>query len=442
MKITEGLRNIYFDSRTLNSRDYERGRKIFLYEGCAAMGIFSITSGAFLAGLANHMGASDEFNGIIGAIPALAGVVQILSSMVFEKLERRKFLISILCFCFRLLLGIIFLIPFIIKNVELRLSALCILYGISYSLAAFITPPASNWMIDLTPESIRGKYFALKDSYSLAFVTIITLVMGKVLDYFGDNKSLDYGYAIVGVVVILLTVMNFVFLSNIKEPIIKKMKTKISLKDTILSPWKNKEFRKIIVLFIIWNIALQIAGPFFSVYMVTKLKLTYTYIMIMGVLTSLVRVFIVAYWGKFADSRSWVACAKYSIGALAICHGLWMLVDKNSMGFLIPFLHIVGGIAWGGINISLFNIQFVFSPKEGRTMYLGLNAAVGGVLGFLSTIFGSVLLKLLQDLRLHIIFFDISNMQILFLLSGTMLFICALFIHFYIKDIIDPKGLA
>lgn len=435
MGLTEKIKKIYFNTSALHNRDYENGRRRFLYEGCASMGIFSITSGAFLAGLANHMGASDEFNGIIGAIPALAGVVQIFSSMVFEKLERRKFLISILCFIYRLMLGIIFLIPFMVKNTNLRLITLALMYGISYILASFITPPASNWIVDLTPESIRGKYFAIKDSYSLAFVTILTLIMGKVLDYCGGKNSADFGYAIVALVVIILTIMNFIFLSSIKEPIIKKMQTEISLRDVIFNPIRNKGFRNIIILFILWNIAFQIGGPFFSVYMVTKLKLSYTYIMLMGVLTSLVRVFIVVYWGKLADSFSWVACAKYSIGALAICHGLWTLVDQNSMGYLVPILNILGGIAWGGINISLFNIQFVYSPKEGRTMYLGLNAAIGGVLGFLSTMVGSVLLKLLQSFKVQILIFQISNMQILFLLSGTLLFVCAIYIHIFIKDI-------
>lgn len=438
MGLMERVKQVYFDHSDLHYKDYERGRKLFLFEGCAAVGIFSLTSGAFLAGLANQMGASDEFNGIIGAIPALAGVVQVFSSMVFEKLQRRKFLISILCLVFRFLLGFLFLIPFLIHNTELRLMLLAAIYGIAYSLAAFITPPASSWMIDLTPEGMRGKYFAMKDSYSLAFVTVITLVMGKVLDYFTDQHSANSGYAIIGIVVILLTVFNFIILSSIREPKIKQMKSEVSLKDTIMKPIQNKLFRKIIILFVIWNVALGIGGPFFSIYMVTKLKLSYTYIMLMGVLSSLVRVFIVVYWGKLADSRSWAIVAKYSIAALAVCHGAWSLVDRSSMNILVPILHILGGIAWAGINISLFNIQFVFSPKEGRTMYLGLNAAIGGLLGFFSTLLGSTLLKLLQNFRLNLGLSSIGSIQILFLLSGILLALCVVYIHVYIKEINEP----
>lgn len=435
MGLKDTINNIYFDRNPLKRIDFEKGRKLFTYEGCAAMGIFSITSGAFLAGLAEHLGASDEFNGIIGAIPALAGVVQIFSSLVFEKLEKRKFLISIMCFCYRFLLGLMFFIPFIIQNTNYRLIALASFYGLAYVLASFITPPASNWIVEMTPENIRGRYFAVKDSYSLAFVTIITLVFGKVLDSYKNNNSINEGYAIIGAVVIILTIINFIFISSIKEPLAKKMQGELKFKDVILNPMKNKEFRKIIILFILWNVGLQIAGPFFSVYMVTKLKLSYTYIMIMGVITSLVRVVLVVYWGKFADSRSWITSAKYSIAVLAICHGLWTIVDKNTMMVMIPLLHIIGGIAWAGINISLFNIQFVFAPKEGRTMYLGLNAAIGGALGFLSTVSGSLLLKMLGNFKMNLFFITIGSIQVLFALSGIIFLICAIYIHLYIKEI-------
>ena len=434
MKLLENFYNVYFNNKILHIKDYEKSRKLFIYEGCAAMGILSITSGAFLAGLAQHLGASDELNGIIGAIPFLVAVFQIYASLVFEKLERRKFLVSILCFCFRFLLGLMFLIPFLISNSNYRIIMLIVFCGTAYIIAAFTYPPVNTWMVDLTPENIRGKYFAQKDSYSLAFVTIATLVLGKILDNYRGNNSIDTGYGIVAVVVIILTITNFIFLSSIEEPMVKKMEIEIKLKDVIIIPLKNKDFRKIIILFILWSIAFQIAGPFFSVYMVTRLKLTYTYIMFMGVITSAVRVISVVYWGRFGDKRSWVSCTKYSICALALCNGLWTFVDVNSMLILVPLLHIIGGIAWAGINISLFNIQFLFSPRSGRTMYLAVNAAISGILGFISTIVGAVLLNLLQSLKFNLFMFSIGNIQILFAISSILLLLCASYVNIFIKD--------
>ncbi|MCM8711479.1 MFS transporter [Clostridium sp. SYSU_GA19001] len=434
MKFKQLLHKAYFNSSILNRRDYERGRKLFIFEGSTGMGVFFLTTGAFLSGLANYMGASDEFNGIIGAIPVFAGVAQMFSSLVFEKLHRRKFLISLLCLIFRLLLGIMFFIPLFTSNTALRLALLAVIYGLAYSLSAFITPALSNWLIDLTPVNIRGNYLARKDAFSLAFITVITFVLGKMLDIFKQNNNEISGFVILGLIIIFLGVSNFGFLTYIKEPVIEKINNDIKLKHIFIKPVKDKKFRLIIILFITWNIALQIAGPFFSVYMVTRLNLSYMYIMVMGVISSLVRMFIVPIWGRIADNKSWVTCTKYSIGLLAVCHFLWLFVNNITVIFLVPLLHVIGGMAWAGINIALFNIQFLFSPKEGRTMYLGLNAAVGGLLGFLSTIVGSRILTLLGDNGVTFFNFNFSNMQILFSISGILLTICTLYINLFIKE--------
>jgi hypothetical protein len=433
MNLRDKIKQVYFDETQLTYKDYEKSRNYFLYEGSAAVGIFSLTSGAFLAGFANYMGASDQFNGIIAAIPALAGIIQIFSSIVFEKLKHRKFLISISSFAFRLLLGIMFFIPIFIQGSLARLISLAGMYGFAYLIASFISPPASNWMVDLTPDDMRGRYFAKKDAYSLAFVTVLTLVMGKVVDIFRMYNNEFGGFISIAVVVLILTCVDFYFMSKVKEPIEHKVDMTISVKNTFFVPLKNKGFRKVIILFIIWNIAFQIGGPFFSVYMVTGLKLNYTYIMIVGVVSSLSRVFSAKPWGKLADHKSWFFVTKLSIGLLAITHASWFFVNSITMWILIPLLNVIAGVAWCGINIALFNIQFLFAPKEGRTMYLGANAAIGGVIGFISTIIGSYLIELFKNYNTHIGVFSISNMQYIFAISGVLLLVCVLYVNFFMK---------
>ena len=103
MSIKNAINKIYIENKALTSRDFVNSRRYFIYEACTAIGITSLTSGAFLAGFASYMGAADNFNGIIGAIPAAAGVIQMFSSIIFEKLEKRKFLISLGSILYRIL---------------------------------------------------------------------------------------------------------------------------------------------------------------------------------------------------------------------------------------------------------------------------------------------------------------------------------------------------
>ncbi|HEY5560818.1 MAG TPA: MFS transporter [Clostridiaceae bacterium] len=430
------IKKVYFSKEKMKNHDFINSRKLYIYEGSFATGIMALTSGAFLAGFAKYMGASDQFNGIVAAIPAFAGIIQILSPVIFEKLEHRKLLICILSICFRMLLSAMVLIPIAFSQTGLRLGSLAIIYTLAYILGSFIGPPVGNWIIDLTPEHIRGNYCAVKDMYALLFMTVLTLFCGKLLDYFKYIDKEYNGFLIIGAIAFVMTIIHFFIISSIKEPMAHKSSFHIDLKKAITEPFANKQFRKIIIFSALWNIGFCMANPFFSVYMVANLKLDYTYIMIVGVVSTLVRVSTTKLWGRFADRNSWFLSTKLSIAMVAIAHSTWFFINPQTMWVLIPVAYIIGGFAWAGVNISIFNIQFQYAPKDGRTMYVGTSAAIGGLLGFTSSIIGSIILSIVGTKIIKLGIFAISNMQIIFAISGIALFICAIYIHYFIKQVV------
>lgn len=428
------LRDVFYSTKTFEERDYANGRNMSIFEGCTARSIYNLTSGAFLAGYASFLGADDAFNGIIGAIPVLAGVVQLFSPIYFEKLEKRKLQVMILNFLHRFILGLMVFIPLIAFDRMPRLLLLSTIYFIAYLAVSFASPAASGLLIDLTPENIRGRYFGSRESYLIAVGTIFALVLGRVMDAFKAGGNEYGGFVVMFSVILLLSFANLFFWSRIKEPPIKRNKKMFRVKQIITIPLKSAGFKKIITFFVLYNIGLQVGGPFFSVYMVTGLKLDYTYIMLMSMLSTIMNVILVRVWGKFADSKSWDFVLKYSIMLLGITHFTWLFVNHSTAFLLVPVLHIVGGVAWAGIGISTFNIQFIYSPEEGRTVYIGFNAALGGLMGFMGTLAGSVLLVIFEGQGLHISSFKLGGMQMLFSISGILLILSAVYAHFFIKQ--------
>ena len=434
MKIGAIFNSIYFSNEPLTEKDYKKSRTFSIFEGGSARTIFSLTSGAFLAGFASYLGAGDSFNGVIGAIPVLAGIIQIISPIVFEKMEKRKQIAGILSLLHRLLLGFMVFIPFLAKGQTARLALVAVIYFISYLAVSFINPAVSGWLIDLVPDNIRGRYFGIRESYALGVATVFTLVMGRVMDMFKDNGNEYGGFIVMFSFVLVLALGNFVFLLLMKEPPVKRHKTELNLRKVITIPLEDNKFRKIVLLFIFWNIGVQIGGPFFAVYMVTGLKLNYTYIMAVSMLGTLTNALLVRQWGRMADRKSWVVVIKFSILILAVTHSVWFFINPSTAFILVPLMHVAGGVAWAGIGISAFNIQFIYSPEEGRTVYIGFNAALSGLIGFVSTLLGSALLILFNGLRISISGFTIGSMQIVFAISGILLAVCAAYIHFFITQ--------
>jgi Na+/melibiose symporter-like transporter len=428
------IRSTYYSEEPLNGKDYIRSRKFSILEGCTARTVFNLTSGAFLAGFASYLGAGDSFNGIIGAIPVLAAVIQLFSPLYFEKIEKRKLQVTILNSTHRLLLGLMVFIPFIAAGRTPRLILLAGMYFLAYLLQCFANPAASTMLIDLTPENIRGRYFGARESYLLAVGITLTLIMGIVMDAFKDGGNQYGGFIVMFSLVLAMAAFNFFFWSKIKEPPVRRNKTTLRISKIITIPLKDKGFRRIVLLYVIYNVGLQIGGPFFSVYMVTGLRLNYTFIMVMSMISTVTNVILVRVWGRIADQKSWVFVIKYSILLLGITHFLWFFANSSTAHTLLPFLHVMSGAAWAGITISTFNIQFTFAPEEGRTVYVGFNAALGGLMGFAGTLVGSELLIVFSNLDMDISGFTLGGMQIILSTSGVLLALCAAYIHFFIKQ--------
>ena len=150
------IQRLYYSDKKLAQLDYEQSRRMFIFEGSTGISILSLTTGAFLAGFARYLGASDSVSGIIGALPVLTCVIQMFSSLLFEKLPHRKFLISTFCFIFRFLLGLMFFIPLMRLGKTANITLVILIYGLAYSISAIVSPPTSNWLVNLTPINIRG----------------------------------------------------------------------------------------------------------------------------------------------------------------------------------------------------------------------------------------------------------------------------------------------
>ncbi len=405
---------------------FEKSRNLFIVDGSCANAVFTLTTGAFLSGFASSMGASPQLIGIIAALPTLLNVTQVFSSLVFENRTSKKNMVATMALLNRLLLAFMFFIPVLVENKAVRLLCLTVMYAVAYFFNSFIGTAAGNWLLSLVSKRDAGKYLGKRDSISLAVVTVVSLAMGRMLDSFRESGREQIGFIIIGVVVFGFALLNFYSLSNIKEPEEPLKEKKTSFKEVVEKPLKDKKFRKVIGFYTLWNVALNVAGPFFSIYMVVNLKLDYFYIVTVTLLSSIARVVASVIWGKLADKISWLWVTRCSIGLLGIVHASWMLLTPSTCIIMMPFLQIASGIAWGGIAISTFNIQYAYAPVESRVSYVSLNTAITGLCGFLATLVGSGLLSVLKEIDASILM--IGTTQQLFLISGIGMGLCVVYL--------------
>lgn len=418
---------------TLTEDEYRLSRVLFLIEGCTGMAVYTLTSGAFLAGFFSYLGISDRFNGIFASFPVLLGITQLFGPLFLEKLGQRKRITLILGISYRLLLAAMFVIPLLMKEWRFTPALTAGIYGLSSLISPFFTLAIYNWIISLAPDNIRGRYLGLKDALSYIFLTVVNIIMGWVLDFFKAQGDLDQGFMVCGIVVAVLTFINAGAVFLAKEPWVPVDGRPITPWDVVKTTLNDRGFRKIIFFYILWNFSFQFAWPFINVYLVSGLRLDYTYIMTMGFITNALRVATNHFWGRLADRKSWELTTKLSLSLLAVSFSLLFFMNQETVHFFFPLYSILSGIAWGGVGIATFSLQFNYTPVPGRTIYLATNTAIGGLCGFAGTLMSSSLIGMIGKDGFRPFGFHLGSMQIIFLISGFLLIVSSLFVHFRLR---------
>lgn len=424
------IKKIFFNQSKSQEADLHKSRVLSIFEGSTARTVGSLTAGAFMAGYLKYLGADDRLSGIIAAIPVLSGVIMFLTPLFFETKSRRKAYIVVGALLARLLLSFMFLIPLVLPNKSIGLAYLTATYLLAHLIISFIAPPTTTWQISLAPDNIRGKYFGLRESGILGFVTIVALGMGRILDVFGIKEQQRAGFMVLFLVVLLLSIFNFIFGCSVQEPEAILPERPIKKSDVIVLPLKNRVFRKIISLFLLWNVGFQMSAPFTSVYMVSGLDLNYTFITITAIFAAIASVAIARLMGRLADKHSWLFLLNICVGFQTISQLLWFLVNQETKLYLVPLAQLLGGAALGGINISLMNIQYKYSPERMKTIYIGFSSAIGGIVGFAGSLLGSLFISAYSGYTVKLGGFYVGSMQILFGVSGVIMIYLMMYIRF------------
>lgn len=420
----------------------ELSRRYMVIEGITGIGHFSLTTGAFLAGFVSFLGGSETLNGTLGVVPAALGVFQILSALLIGKASSRKSLAIKLAIFLRTFLSIIYFVPFVFglmgASNEVMLISFIACFVTAYMFNGLLAPIISSWIIDVTPMEIRGKYLASREKISLGFVAFFTIFLGKVLDYSEQMNSEFMGFIVVGIILVIMGVVNIYSLYKCDDIDVQPAMARVSLARQLITPLKDPVFNKVIGMSVIWNLALFIGGPYIAVYMVESLDLSYTYMMTMTVLITIIRILFASMWGKHADKKSWFSCATITLILLGLVHFSWGFVTPENSYILVPILHIVAGIAWGGVAISLFSIQFLFVKPEARTGAIGINAAIGGLVGLGSVKLGGLIIDAMDGNTIQFLnLVEVNGMQITFMLSGFFVLMTGIYIHLVIGKL--PK---
>lgn len=417
-----------------DDRELKRSLSLVVFAlsfGVVFFTIFGAPVGSPLfTGFMRALGAGDLVFSIVMALPVLGAVMQVFGSYFMELTGRRRFLFLASGLVQRLSWVPVGLLP-LFMGVGLRAACIWVVtvFVTLSSVASSVNGMAFNsWMGDLVPGDIIGRFFGKRTLVS----TISGAVAGLAVGAFVDKVNTLYGFAIVFVIGSLFGVVDVATFFWVKHPPFARQPSPLSLRDVFLLPFRNRNYIKMTLFVTIFNFGVNVPAPFFNVYMIEQLKMSYFVITLSNqIMTGLTTVLFVHRWGVMADrygNRPVVLLGAMGIITLPF---LWMFTSPTHYG-LVYLINLAGGIAWSAYNLAVFNQSVWMAPEKNRSAYIACFTLLTSVVGVaLAYVCGGLFMQFVGPRidALHIPFVlgrPLNSFQVIFCLSSVIRLIALL----------------
>ena len=172
------------------------------------------------------------------------------------------------------------------------------------------------------------------------------------------------------------------FLGRIPEPPFELERGR-SFRQVLSEPLRDLNFRNLLIFLASWNFAINLAAPFFSVYMLTRLELSMTWILGLSVLSQVANILFFRIWGRIADRISNKRVLGLAGGLFIASIALWPYTTLPERYVLtIPLLiliHLLAGISTAGVNLCAGSITLKLAPRGKAAAFLATNSLASGV---------------------------------------------------------------
>jgi MFS family permease len=366
----------------------------------------------YITPFALFLNATPQQIGWASAVPNLVGSIGQLFAvrLIHWTGGRLKFLLRVVFSQATFLLSLSFLAYFQFEYQIYVFIALLVLTNLCGGLAG---PAWGSLVSDYIPMHKRGQYFGWRNRM-LGIVNVISVIFGGLLLYGSRTISTAWGFLALFLTAACARFASGAYIARMIEPPTKRDPASDFTFFMFVSRFRESNFVKFVAFIASLTFSAYLAGPFFAVFMLRDLKLSYLTYMVLQVASSVAALAALPLWGRHADLVGNVRVLRLS-GFLVTLIPLFWLVSHNF--FYLALVQTFAGFAWSGVTLCASNFIYdavtpqkrarcisYFNVINGCALFSGASAG-----GFLATrmqpIFGFPLLSLFALSALCRLFF-------------------------------------
>lgn len=379
-----------------NSLEYKRSRGAYMVECTIQYFISLLVTDTFLAKLLTSIGISDALTGIISSFISMAFVIQLMSIFLIKiKISTKKLVIifdTISIFFFMTL----YLVPFMPLNRQQKSVFVIISVIAAYAGNYLISSITFKWANSYVDPAKRASYSASKEIFSLISGILFSLVIGYIIDKYESLGNVNGGFLFISIVILILNICNFIsyiLIETCNDSWRYKENQKSSevIKNTI----GNKNFRNVIILSIMWQVAGGFTVGFMGVFKTKDLMMSVFSVQVINMIANFLRVAVSKPFGKYSDKYSFAKGFKLGLYFAAAAF-LINVFTTNSTRFLIVLYTVLYNCSLAGTNQNSFNITYSYIEEEYITQAMAIKNSISGICGFIASVFAGRLLSFIQ----------------------------------------------
>ncbi len=354
------------------------------FDGAFALGIDSIVTTYFMLYIV-ALGATSAQVGLLAALSGLGAAFALLpGAMLVERIGRRKEIVlaaggSVGRIAILLAAGL----PFLARgeSAVVLAIALSVLRDTSGNLSL---PAWTSLVADIVPAQQRGRYFGSRTIGMTASGMITAFIAGWIINRVGGLPGYQWAFLFA----FAFGAASFFCFSRIQDPS-PAPPARIASADAspiLGSVLKHPVFLALCLHSAVWNFSLNVAAPFFNIYLVHNLQANAIQVGVLAAAGSVAGLPALRYFGPLADRwgpRRIVLITSLFIPILPLA---WVFVPSP---WYVLGINLLSGALWSVFSLCLLNLLLQIAPAEERARFtavhqivialaLALGAATGG----------------------------------------------------------------
>jgi MFS family permease len=373
----------------ITAGEMNAGMRALLLDGVFAQVMLVLSTGAFLVAFALLLGASNTVIGLLAAVGPVAQILQIPAIFLVERIRLRKATVITAVLISRFSLMAVAIIPWFIPR-HLAIPVFLVLLMMHFGFGAVGGCAFNSWFRDFVPSERLAAFLARRMAYATFVGALLSFAAGYGVDLYTQYTGAAIGaYSVLFLAGAISGLLSVYYLCRTPEPAMPEGQVH-GMAALIMEPLRDTHYRSLLIFLGSWSFAVNFAGPFFAVYLITYLGMSMTWVLGLSVLSQMFNVLFFGVWGRLSERFSNKSVLMFSVPLFFLSFLIWPFTTMPEKHFLtIPLLiiiHILSGISTAGVALCSGNLAFKSAPYGRAASYLAVNALISGTAATISPI--------------------------------------------------------